>query len=244
MAGDAGTKTDQPSDREGMAGGPGKNSMEAGQAGQLPVGPEAGGDQASANPGRSGAAAAEAPNAAEDAPDATGEVVVDEEESAEPMAAGTTAAVTGIDKAGAEEALREVDPGSAPGPTPKVKKGRVKPAAPNAVIVRASARYVRTAPRKARLVADHVRGKSVDEARAILAYSPRAAAEDWRKLLESCVANAENNHDLVGDDLRVLTATADEGPTLKRFRPRAMGRATRIRKRTSHLTITLTPKEA
>ncbi len=154
-AGDAGTKTDQPSDREGMAGGPGKNAMEAGQAGQLPVGPEAGGDEASANPGRSGAAAADAPNPEADA---TGGVVVDEEEKAEPMAAGTTAAVTGIDKAGAEEALREVDPGSAPGPTPKVKKGRVKPAAPNAVIVRASARYVRTAPRKARLVADHVRG--------------------------------------------------------------------------------------
>ena len=167
---------------------------------------------------------------------------VDEEPETESLAEGTAAAVTGIDKRGAEEALREVDPGSAPGPTPKRK--RVKPAAPNAVVVRARARYVRTAPRKARLVAEHVRGKSVDEARAILAYSPRAASEDWRKLLESAIANAENNHDLVGDDLRVLSATADEGPTLKRFQPRAMGRATRIRKRTSHLTITLTPKEA
>jgi ribosomal protein L22 len=238
-AGDAGTKTDAPpSDRS-----PDREDKIEQAGSDSPVGGEQREDQASANPGRSGAAAAEAPNAAEDAPDATGEVVVDEEPT-ESLAAGTASAVTGIDKTGAEEGLREVDPGSAPGPTPKVKKGRVKPAAPNAVVVRASARYVRTAPRKARLVADHVRGKSVDEARAILAYSPRAASEDWRKLLESCVANAENNHDLVGDDLRVLTATADEGPTLKRFRPRAMGRATRIRKRTSHLTITLTPKEA
>ena len=111
------------------------------------------------------------------------------------------------------------------------------------VTVRAHAKYVRTSARKARLVADHVRGKDVAEARALLAFSPRSVAEDWRKLLESAIANAEHNHDLVGDNLRVLNATADEGPTLKRFRPRAMGRATRIRKRTSHLSITLTPKE-
>jgi ribosomal protein L22 len=111
------------------------------------------------------------------------------------------------------------------------------------VTVRATAKFVRSSPRKARLLTDHIKGKSVDEARAILAFSPRSVAEDWRKLLESAIANAENNHDLVGDDLRVLNATADDGPTLKRFRPRAMGRATRIRKRTSHLTITLTPKE-
>ena len=69
-------------------------------------------------------------------------------------------------------------------------------------------------------------------------------AEDWTKLLRSAVANAEHNHELLGDDLRIASVTADEGPTLKRFRPRAMGRATRIRKRTSHLTITLTPKES
>ena len=68
-------------------------------------------------------------------------------------------------------------------------------------------------------------------------------ARDWSKLLESAIANAEHNHELVGDDLRVHSVHADEGPTLKRFRTRAMGRATRIRKRTSHLTITLTPKE-
>jgi ribosomal protein L22 len=110
-------------------------------------------------------------------------------------------------------------------------------------VVRAQARYVRTSARKARLVCDLLRGKDVQEARAILAYSPRAVARDWAKVLESAIANAEHNHELVGDDLRILTASADEGPTLKRFRPRAMGRATRIRKRTSHLTITLTPKE-
>jgi ribosomal protein L22 len=68
-------------------------------------------------------------------------------------------------------------------------------------------------------------------------------AEAWTKLLDSAVANAEHNHDLVGDDLKVLAVFADEGPTIKRFRPRAMGRATQIRKRTSHLTIQLTPKE-
>ena len=86
-------------------------------------------------------------------------------------------------------------------------------------------------------------GKSVEEARAILAHTPRAVARDWSKLLESAVANAENNHELVGEDLYVKAVHADEGPTIRRFRPRAMGRATRIRKRTSHLTILLTPKD-
>jgi len=109
------------------------------------------------------------------------------------------------------------------------------------VAVRAHARYVRTSARKARLVCDHIRGKSVPEARAILGFTPRAAARDWSKVLESAVANAEANHELIGDELKVAEAYADEGPTLKRYRPRAMGRATRIRKRTSHLTITLAP---
>ena len=111
------------------------------------------------------------------------------------------------------------------------------------VLVQAKARYVRTSARKARLVCDHIRGKDVVEARAILAFTPRAAAKPWLKLLESAVANAEHNHELVGEELKIASVNADEGPTLKRFRPRAMGRATRIRKRTSHLTITLTPKE-
>jgi ribosomal protein L22 len=128
-------------------------------------------------------------------------------------------------------------------PEPVAKRGRGAAKDEEAAqVVRAQAKYVRTSARKARLVCDHIRGKSVDEARAILAFTPRAAAKDWAKLLNSAVANAENNHELLGSDLKVATVYADEGPTLKRFQPRAMGRATRIRKRTSHLTITLTPK--
>jgi ribosomal protein L22 len=111
------------------------------------------------------------------------------------------------------------------------------------VEVRAQARYVRCAPRKARLVIDHIRGKDVDEARAILTHTTRAAARDVQKLLDSAIANAENNHELVADELKVGRAYVDEGPTLKRYRPRALGRATRIRKRTSHMTIALTPKD-
>src|SRR6202012_6162509 len=97
--------------------------------------------------------------------------------------------------------------------------------------------------RKARLGSYALRGQRVEEARAILAHTSRAVAADWTKLLESAVANAENNHELVGEDLYVKAVHADEGPTIRRFRPRAMGRATRIRKRTSHLTILLTPKD-
>jgi len=129
-----------------------------------------------------------------------------------------------------------------PASAPKPARERVAPG--ERVLVRAQAKYVRTSARKARLVCDHIRGKSVLEARAILAHTPRHVARDWSKLLESAVANAENNHELIGDELRIASVTADEGPTLKRFRPRAMGRATRIRKRTSHLTILLTPKES
>jgi ribosomal protein L22 len=110
------------------------------------------------------------------------------------------------------------------------------------VTVRARARYVRHAPRKARLVIDHIRGKDIDQARAILLTTPRAASRDVLKLLDSAIANAENNHDLVADDLKVGKAYVDEGPTLKRYRPRALGRATRIRKRTSHMTIELVSK--
>jgi large subunit ribosomal protein L22 len=132
---------------------------------------------------------------------------------------------------------------SAPKPAATPRRGRRdRPAGP-APIVRAQARYVRSSARKARLVCDNIRGKSVDEARAILAHTPRAIARDWSKLLESAVANAEHNHSLDGEDLYVKAVHADEGPTIKRFRPRAMGRATKIRKRTTHLTILLTPKE-
>jgi len=110
-------------------------------------------------------------------------------------------------------------------------------------VVRASARYVRVAPRKARLVADQVRGLHIEKARALLAFSPRDAAQDIHKLIDSAAANAENNHDLVGDEMRISTITVDEGPTLRRFRPRALGRATPINKRTSHIAVALTPVE-
>jgi ribosomal protein L22 len=129
-----------------------------------------------------------------------------------------------------------------PEPAPRAKPAKRR-SGDAAVVVKAQAKYVRTSARKARLVCDHIRGKDVEQARAILAFTPRAAAEAWSKLLESAVANAENNHELVGDELRIASVHADEGPTLKRFRPRAMGRATKIRKRTSHLSITLTPKD-
>jgi ribosomal protein L22 len=139
------------------------------------------------------------------------------------------------------KAKAKAEPKAKPARRP-ARRGRREPAE-EGVLVRAQAKYVRTSARKARLVCDHIRGKDVAEARAILAFTPRAAAKAWIKLLESAVANAEHNHELVGEDLRIAAVHADEGPTLKRYRPRAMGRATRIRKRTSHLTITLTPKE-
>ena len=129
----------------------------------------------------------------------------------------------------------------------KAKKEPAKKAAPKAPaappVVRASARYVRIAPRKARLIADQVRGLHIEKARALLQFSPRGAAEDIHKLIDSAAANAENNHDLIGDEMRIATITVDEGPTLKRYRPRAQGRATPIHKRTSHIAVALTPVE-
>ncbi len=142
-------------------------------------------------------------------------------------------------KAGKEPKAAEAPAKAEPKPAVRARKDSKKPGARRRV-VRARARYVRTSARKARMVCGHLRGKSVQEARAILAFTPREVARDWSKLLESAVANAESNHELLEDDLIVREAYADEGPTLKRFRPRAMGRAAPIRKRTSHLTITLT----
>jgi len=107
--------------------------------------------------------------------------------------------------------------------------------------VRAAAKWVRITPRKARLVVEHIRGRSVPEARTMLAFSERAAAREIDKLLRSAVANAEANHNLIGDDLVVKTAYVDEGPTIKRWRPRARGRAAQIRKHMCHITITLGP---
>jgi ribosomal protein L22 len=112
------------------------------------------------------------------------------------------------------------------------------------IVVRARAKYVRSAPRKARLVMAHIRGRPVEQARAILAHTPRAASADVLKLLNSAVANAEANYELASDELRIGRAFVDEGPTIKRYRPRALGRATRINKRTSHMTIELTTAAA
>ena len=107
--------------------------------------------------------------------------------------------------------------------------------------VRAAAKWVRITPRKARLVVEHIRGRTVPEARTMLAFSERAAAREIDKLLRSAVANAEANHNLIGDDLVVKSVYVDEGPTIKRWRARARGRAAQIRKRMCHITLTLAP---
>ena len=111
--------------------------------------------------------------------------------------------------------------------------------------VRAVAKFVHVSPRKARLVADHIRGRTVPEARTILAFTPRAAAVDVDKVLRSAVANAESNPALHwnGDDLVVAAAYVDEGPTIKRWRPRARGRVNRIFKRTCHITVEVAQRE-
>ena len=105
--------------------------------------------------------------------------------------------------------------------------------------VRAQAKWTRMSARKARLVLDHIRGRTVPEARTILTFTPRAAAREIEQVLRSAVANAEANHGLDGDSLLVEAAYADEGPTLKRWRARARGRVNRVRKRTCHVTLVL-----
>ena len=109
--------------------------------------------------------------------------------------------------------------------------------------VRAQARYVRVSPRKARIVVDLVRGKSVAQAQEILRFTNRGIAETVEKVLNSAVANAEYQHHVRPETLVVKTAFVDEGPTLKRIRPRAKGSASRIRKRTCHITIIVAPRE-
>jgi ribosomal protein L22 len=251
--GDAGTKQDQPSDQAGAE----KAAVEAAEA-KAAEGQEKAAEAAEATPKPKRAPRKKAEPKAEDTAAAETGVEKEAAEAAKPKRtrAKADAGAETEDKPkprsrgsrggrgrGAKEPAAEAAEAAKPEkPAPRRKRDEeaLTGARP---VVRAQAKYVRTSARKARLVCDHIRGKSVDEARAILAFTPRAVARDWSKLLESAVANAEHNHELVGDDLRVLAAFADEGPTLKRFRPRAMGRATRIRKRTSHLTIQLTPKE-
>jgi ribosomal protein L22 len=174
--------------------------------------------------------AAGSPQPAEERPEAAEEPAEAEEPEAEEAEA-------------ADEEAKPSRRRSSETAAPVHKKAPAPRAADGTVVVRAQAKYVRHAPRKARLVVDHIRGKSVDEARAILGNTTRAAARDVLKLLESAVANAENNHELDADELVIRKVYVDEGPTLKRYRPRALGRATRIRKRTSHMTIQLSPKE-
>jgi large subunit ribosomal protein L22 len=116
-------------------------------------------------------------------------------------------------------------------------------AAQETLEVRAEARWVRTSARKARLVLEHIRGRSVPEARTVLAFSERAVARDIERVLRSAVANAEANHGLAGDELIVIAAYADEGPTLKRWKARARGRIGRIHKRTCHITVKVAAPE-
>jgi ribosomal protein L22 len=169
-------------------------------------------------------AAEDAPEADEDeGPEAEADEDADEDEDAE----GETAEAPATRRRGSAET--------------STGTRRAAPRRPDGdVVARARSKYVRSAPRKARLVMDHIRGKEVEQARAILVHAPRAVAEDILKLLNSAVANAESNYELGPDELRVRKAFVDEGPTIKRFRPRALGRATRIQKRTSHMTIELT----
>jgi len=191
---------------------------------------------------------------AEDAPKAAKAAKAPKAAKAKAPAKAKATAKDAEQAAASEPAAKKAAPKKAPAkkaaapaaeekPAAKARRGgKQAPKAPRRRVVAAHARYVRTSARKARMVCGHIRGKSVQEARAILAFTPREVARDWSKLLESAVANAESNHELLEDDLIVREAYADEGPTIKRFRPRAMGRATPIRKRTSHLTITLTPR--
>ena len=170
------------------------------------------------------------------APEAEAEEPAAEEEVAEEGATDEGAG----DEATAKPARRRgsAETGAAAAPR---KPAPTRP--DGAVVVRARAKYVRSAPRKARLVMDHIRGRPVEQARALLEHTPRAVSADIIKLLNSAVANAESNYELAADELRIERAYVDEGPIIKRYRPRALGRATRINKRTSHMTIELTTTE-
>ena len=191
-------------------------------------------------------------------PEATAEEAAPAEEVATSEAAqeagAEAAAAADADEAAAEELGAEEPAAEGEAEEPAKQPGRRRGSAETgtrtrrtparspdeAVLVRARARYVRSAPRKARLVMDHIRGKRVEQAQAILLHAPRAVSSDILKLLNSAVANAESAYELGPDELTVRRAFVDEGPTIKRYRPRALGRATRINKRTSHMTIELT----
>jgi ribosomal protein L22 len=223
-------------------------------------------DDASGEGAPEAAAAAEAPEALAEAEPAAGEgaaepvaeeVIPPEEPAEEPKAeevadeepaeAEEEPAGAGEEPAEEEEAVPE-GPVADEEPTPEeapasAQRGAAAPGRDGALVVTARAKYVRSAPRKARLVMDHIRGKNVEQAQAILRHAPRAISEDILKLLKSAVANAESNYELGADELRIQRAFVDEGPTIKRYRPRARGRATRILQRTRHMTIEPTTTE-
>jgi large subunit ribosomal protein L22 len=180
----------------------------------------------------------------------------DTEQQKKPAAKKATAKKSAAKKAAAKPKAEAKKPAAKKEPAKKAaakktaaKKATAKKQAPKPKepserpVVNARARYVRVAPRKARLVADQVRGLPLEDALPLLRFSTRSAAQDIRKLLESAAANAEANHDLVADDLLIKDIHVDEGPTLRRYRPRALGRATRINKRTSHIAVALTPED-
>jgi ribosomal protein L22 len=157
----------------------------------------------------------------------------------------TAAKKTAAKKPAAKKAAAKKTETKAKAPAKKstAKKAPAKRESSERPVVNASARFVRVAPRKARLVADQVRGLPLEDALPLLRFSTRGAAQNIRKLLESAAANAETNHDLIADDLLIKDIHVDEGPTLRRYRPRALGRATRINKRTSHIAVALTPED-
>jgi ribosomal protein L22 len=184
-------------------------------------------------------AEAKKPAAKKEAAKAAAKPAAKKEAAKKPAAKKGAAKKGAAKKAAAKDAAKPKRGGAtAKGKAPAKAKESLTPP-----VVRAKARYVRVAPRKVRLVADQIRGMHIDDALAILRFSPRSAASDLAKLLDSAAANAENNHDLIADDLQITEIKVDEGPTLRRFQPRALGRATRIDKRTSHISVALTPEE-
>jgi large subunit ribosomal protein L22 len=223
-------------------------AAEAAADAQTPEEAQAAAEEAAEAAEQAAEAAAAVEDAAEEEPKPAAKKRASRRKKAEPEAVAEDAEA----EADADEAEEEAKPagkkrgprrGSAEAGAKKQRSRRPRPDA-EPVFVRAQAKYVRSSPRKARLVVDHIRGKSVDEARAILAHTPRAAAVPVLKVLESAIANAEHNHELLPEELRIHQVMVDEGPTIKRFRPRALGRATKIRKRTSHITINLTNTKA
>jgi ribosomal protein L22 len=184
------------------------------------------------------AAAKEAADAAAAKAKEAGEAADERAQEAAPDAEGDERPVD--DKSGEPDQPPRRPRGAAETSTRTQRRRAPRRSADGEVTVSARARYVRSAPRKARLVMQHIRGKRVPDAIATLDHTPRAVSRDVLKLLRSAIANAESNHELAADELRVASAYVDEGPIIKRYQPRALGRATRINKRTSHMTITLT----